>query len=142
MFPDKPLHELPALRIIDDHYLHTPRSHVVFRSPESPILSNDDFWDSIQEHRSAAHITGGQRRVERRAPIIGGLEPARILQAIHFRVEHGASFLDPPIVTAAHDSSINNQYGANRNTSLHEAAPCLLDRRCQEFIHVGKPVAF
>ena len=45
-----------ALQVVDDHQLHTSRTHVVFGSRNGTVLSDHNLRNPIKQHGAAAHI--------------------------------------------------------------------------------------
>src|SRR5262245_26520256 len=121
MFANESLHQLAALGVVNDHHLDAAGSNVLFGAAEGAVLADDNFPDAIEQGCAAAHVTGRQRGIENGPAIIGRLEPAGIFETIHFRVEHGASLLHPPIVTASDNDPIDNEDGADWNASFSQS---------------------
>src|SRR5262249_38584812 len=48
---------------------------------EPAVLPKDDFRDLVEEDCSAAHIPGGECRVEDGASVVGGLESSGVFEA-------------------------------------------------------------
>src|SRR5882724_4022286 len=91
-------HQVEAFRVLQHLHLHTQRADIILGPFESGVLANDDVGDLIEEGGTAAHRAGRKRGVKRALLIDGGLETARIFQAIHFRVMNDTALLDALVV--------------------------------------------
>src|SRR5262245_55298561 len=111
MFFDERGHEILAFRVIHNHQLYASRTHVIFRSAKRTILADHNLRDPVKQHSTTAHIAWRKRRVKHRSSIVTCLEPAGILETIHFGMQDGTSLLNATIVTAANDPAINHQNG-------------------------------
>src|SRR5438874_1710622 len=61
-------HHTETLRVVEHVQGHAARAEVSFGALKRPVLTDDDPGDLVQEHRPAAHVAGGQGRIEHGAP--------------------------------------------------------------------------
>jgi hypothetical protein len=67
------LHQLITLIAVDDFQLDAAGGGVAFRALERAVLADDDFGDAVEQGGAAAHVAGGEGRVEDALSVVGGL---------------------------------------------------------------------
>ena len=139
---DEVLHQPDAARIVDDLELDAPSAEVVFGALEGAILADDDAWHLVEQGRPAAHVAGGEGRVEDAALVLGGSQAAGVFEAIHLAVEDGAAPLDASVVAAADDFAVEDEYRADGNSAFGQTDLGFAERFIEEGIgHSGSGVA-
>ena len=139
---DEVLHQPDAARIVDDLELDAPSAEVVFGALEGAILADDDAWHLVEQGRPAAHVAGGEGRVEDAALVLGDSQAAGVFEAIHLGVEDGAAPLDASVVAAADDFAVEDEYRADGNSAFGQAELGFAERFIEERIgHSGSGVA-
>ena len=132
---DEFAHQLNARRVVQHFHFYTLRTQVFLRAFERDIFADDNARDFVKQRGAAAHRTGRQRRVKRATGINRGLEPARILQTIHFRVVDDTPLLDTLIVAASDDFPVTYQNRPDGDAALSQTFSGFLDGGLKERIH-------
>ena len=114
---------------------HTSFFQQWFIAQESLIFTNHHFWYSIQQDRTGTHWTRRQGGVQDAFPVNRGELSTGILKGIHFSMQYDASFLDSPVMTFAKDSVIVYDDRSDRYSTLRKSLFCLVNCRCQEYVH-------
>lgn len=79
---DKRLHQLATFLVITNNNFNTSRPDIILRSAKCAVLANNYLRNPIEQYRPTAHISGRQRRIQRRSTIVGCFQSSGIFQAI------------------------------------------------------------
>src|SRR5260221_14031118 len=96
-------HQFDAFRVLQHVHFRALRADIILGALEGDVLADDDVGDFIKNCGATAHRARRKRGVKRALLIDGGLETARIFQAIHFGMMNDASVLDTLVVAAPDD---------------------------------------
>src|SRR2546425_7418899 len=131
---DELAHQADAGLVLKDLDRHSAGAEQLFLAEEGLILADDDARDAVQKDRPRAHRTWRERRVEHRLAVDRRRLAAGVLQGIHLAVQHRASSLHPPVVTAADDASSMNDRRTDRNAAFLQSLLRLFDRGLHEWV--------
>ena len=106
------------LGVVHHDDFDTVRPKQVLGAKEGPVLPDHHLWDLIEKDRPGAHRAGGERGVDRRAPVVGGLETSGVLQSVHLPVEDRTPLLHPLVVAPPDDLTVDNQHRPDRDPAL------------------------
>jgi hypothetical protein len=66
---------------------------------------------------------------------MGSLETSGSIDAVHLGVQYRAALLDAPIVSAADDPVVDDEDGADGDSTFSEPLTCFVDRGLKEWVH-------
>src|SRR5690606_18464962 len=96
------------------------------RSTEGAVLAHNNPGDFVEEGCAAAHVAGGEGRVEGSAAVVAGGEPAGVFQAVHLGVQHHAAALLAAVVSPSDDFAVDYQDRPDGDAPLGESLPGFL----------------
>ena len=106
---------------MDEDQLDTARAHIGLGALEGLVLADHDARDLVQQRRAAAHVARRERRVQRAAGVLFGLQAPGVLKRIHLGMQDGAAALDTTIVATTHNLAVEHQHRTNRDAALGQS---------------------